>query len=1073
MALDEDVRIRIEADASRLQNEIQAMQGSFDKLVNSIGNAGAFSEIMGKNAKVAQQTTAYIEGINTAEAKKLALDKQLADVAKQPDNDTRSKTQISNLQQELATVQQLINAQRRLVNTSGSGSSSMKREKTYYDPRKNQEGDSVTQRQQRRSYNEQLREGQRYSAVNRRDTSGAGRYARNSANTISRANEANSAISYRTRMRAEHNYSAVTEKLEDKQTGLQATRSNIASTRNQLGDLENQKQNLVDAQSKRELSKAEKEQMGALTESIRRADSELNDLSKTLETLNRAKESQITLKETLDAGGRVAPKQGTFASAMYRNKGFAGSTLLAGSASLAMDARKGVSTINAERPITREISAINGSYDSNATRKSAEQTGMSNGFSGSQMLNMEQGYVETSGYQGESDLTKAGVSTGQFARASGVSLEDSSALTNAYGSATQGSNASSLKNYQQTFYGAIKQAGLDKYGKSQVQALTTLTSSVANNHGGSMSQEQMLNIAGIQTALGKTGDKGLMGENGNKVLEGVDSNLKNTTSNKQTQLALMMSNPSKFNGSLSGYKNMLKVEEQGITNPQNAKDLLQGYNQMGGGDADISAGMLRRTGIDVTGSQFKKINKAMSNGEFDNLNDKQYQKKMKDQFGVDVSKQQNSGDAKVDKANAQMESATTALGKMTQGFTANVLVGAGLSGMMLALAKAVVTATGALTIMAGKAGITTATENMMTRGGTGKGGTGKGGTASSTLSRVERNSGTTARTAETTTGTLSRVERNSVSGKLTRAGNAVKTRAGSLVTSAVERAPVLATVGNKVASAGSRVAGAGASAVSAGANVLSTVKNSGVAQKGASILSKLGENGAVKAGGQVLNKVGKGNALIGALSMAPAVANMFSDNTNEQKGKQLGGAGGALAGATAGATIGSVIPGVGTVIGGLAGGLIGGMAGDSVGSSIGGKAGKMLDGKGNKNNQTNTVDKQDQANTNKKYQIEQMRKENNSNEATNILKEQGINGKNVTSTKGTSKNVKSGDDSASPYLDDNNTKSAQSINVVISGTVQHKGDVTDMSQVNASIPGFNGTVAQLLGMPTANETVRR
>ena len=143
--------------------------------------------------------------------------------------------------------------------------------------------------------------------------------------------------------------------------------------------------------------------------------------------------------------------------------------------------------------------------------------------------------------------------------------------------------------------------------------------------------------------------------------------------------------------------------------------------------------------------------------------------------------------------------------------------------------------------------------------------------------------------------------------------------------------------------------------------------------------------------------------------------------------------------------------------------LLGGLAGGAIGNSVG----SLFDNK--------AVDKDDQANTNKKSAIEKQREKNIKDDTTLTDKQLRALNKNLNG--GSGSGTRSSTTGTSPYdkalaeqgKSKNNAK-ASSNTVVVSGTINHTGSVADTSQLQANT---QNALNNLLSVPSANEQTRK
>lgn len=680
---------------------------------------------------------------------------------------------------------------------------------------------------------------------------------------------------------------------------------------------------------------------------------------------------------------------------------------------------QGESILQAQQADTRSLTAANGSYNSFAMRRMAEHSGMGLGISGSEMLSAENAYIQGAGYQSDADTTLAGRRTGILAKVTGATMQDSTSLTSTYASSVNGANANSLTQFQQTFEGALDKSGMVKNGASQLKAMNKLLSTVASQNGGSLSKEQANNLANLQGLAASTGDKALMGENGANALANINSAVTQGGQDPLLRMSLMQQNPGKYSNGLEGWANQQYAFAQGLGNKDVQNAVFSSNSPLGGaGQKALSAMLAQRTG--VTPQVMEKLRK-----QYQKNGGRLSSKELRDagvtsENGKLATQQSSTSEGKVDKNNASQEAASTQLGQWTTAIKANVGASIastlGLTQFNTALRVATAAIGSAGPLVAGRKvasainGVTTSKSEFSTTAG---------------MSWADR----------------AKAKVNTGGG---RAGNWFRnTAVGSKVTAdantLLSSAPVMATT-----------------------KATKAIANSSKLATATRIGTKLTE-GAVGITSRVM-------------PFLPAAVDGFSALT--QKGNK---------GANTGGMIGSLLGiGIGS-LGGPMGMMLGSMAGEGIGKWLGGK----FDG--------NSQAKSEQS-------LEQKKKDNEDKRAKNIKADSALTdkqlrltdkgGKNSDGSKGTRK--ASGSKSASPYSGSvgsispydeaiqttnkgdavvasastkasGSKKQAQQATVVISGTLNHTGNVVDASQVQVSTENW---LTNLLTTPQANETRR-
>ena len=167
---------------------------------------------------------------------------------------------------------------------------------------------------------------------------------------------------------------------------------------------------------------------------------------------------------------------------------------------------------------------------------------------------------------------------------------------------------------------------------------------------------------------------------------------------------------------------------------------------------------------------------------------------------------------------------------------------------------------------------------------------------------------------------------------------------------------------------------------------------------------------------------------------------------------------------------------IGSGLGNLAGTAIGGFFGGPIGMALGGLAGGVIGNSIGSLFDNKAVDKDDQANTNKKSAIEKQREKNIKDDTTLADKQLRALNKNLNGSSG-STGSRSSTTGTSPYdkalseqgKSKKESKSSSST-VVVSGTINHTGSVADTSQLQANT---QSALNNLLSVPNANEQTRK
>lgn len=770
---------------------------------------------------------------------------------------------------------------------------------------------------------------------------------------------------------------------------------------------------VTDNGKNRELTTAEKNTIQELVHQRDLLKTQNDSIDKYTKRLNSVKQNHDKLEKSLNSpDAKYAPSSGLSGMIYNRSQRVANGIVYGGAASAFGLGMVGNGIIGQNQPITRAMGANNGTYNSRVAQLAAQREGMQYGLSGSDMLSSEASYMSGAGYTNAGDMAQAGINTGMFAKTTGMTVDQSNALTSVV--ANSNGDAKDLKGVQDTFYGALKQAGLTSRANGQATQLGSILGTYAGLRGGQVTGDGMNGQVAMQSALGSTGNSGLLGQNGANFMNQMNSSIIGQGANSQfMQLALMNSDPKKYNGSYEGYANIIDQTQKGLDGTNLKAIANQGSMVRGPRDSSYMASSINSNfGTNITTETAQSIQGLAKSGKLDGLDTKGAIKAMQQSGAITADEakkmQQGSSDATYDKGNAAFEKAATTVGNLTRELTSMMKVTTRGSATITLLGGAAFGAAGALGKIALSTGLSNAIRNGVAGGGTGGG-------FFSTLKAGG-------------TGLLSKAKNSSLGSKI------------------LSSAPgVMATAG-----------------LAKGSRVLA--KGSGVLAKGAEMATSLiGGSNTLRAGagfmGKATNVLGKAVPFLPAALSAGQVAGDFMGGaSSKQKSTDIGGGIGTVAGGIAGTVLG----------GGPWGTAIGATAGNWLGSKIGGMFGSEASQK-----------KDDESLTNKKLQTEQQRAKN-IKEDGKFVNEYGrvIDKKGNSNPLNSSGSDVSSDSSTSPFESLKNTGaygSAGATNggqtqVVISGTINHTGSVTDTSQVEVSAQGVLSNLFN--GVTQANETRR-
>jgi len=649
------------------------------------------------------------------------------------------------------------------------------------------------------------------------------------------------------------------------------------------------------------------------------------EMQRTIESMDKEFESRTELNRVLERtianmerynstvqGVTVKPERGTFKGMAYERAPAIGLAITgAVAAALGSLYHQGASIDKGMRQDEISIGqriGMDGSQWREDIRNNALNSGLKDklGMSGQEMIGFQENYLSKRGFSGMQDMNDAMQNQAIFSRVSGIGTEDTKSFYNTvYGAGPV--NGKQTKEIQNAFLGAIKRSGMEGREKDQLKALDGILSGMSD--GRSMTNDEIMNTMGLQSALAQTGNRSLQGEKGGKMLQSLDQGIRNGIDNPMVRM--VFGQGTKYQG-LSGRWELTKRLEKGISDIDNVRDIASFAQSQGATKEDqnmnFHAFARNSLGADITAQQAEAFMDAYRKGD---LNDKNIQDILKEDASVGnkVSKDKMEEYKKSSAATNNQSDATTekqAAGIYDMGEAVRKANGA-LSGIHPA-AYAAIAALGALTIAFAAAATSFAISSGVRslasssfggkgkRGGRGGGRGGGGGGVTPPI--VGGGSG------RTSTG-------GSGSGPVAWRRNATTPGASS--------APKQNFF--------SRMFGGGSGA-SSGAVAGGTVAG---ASSGGGFLK-----GAGKVAGKAMLPIA---AIMGINEIMSAPKEKKGETTGSVAGGILGGIGGGMA---AGALAGSVVPGAGNVVGAIIGG-VGGLIGGIAGAFGGGKIGSWFD----------------------------------------------------------------------------------------------------------------------------------
>jgi Phage tail lysozyme len=693
----------------------------------------------------------------------------------------------------------------------------------------------------------------------------------------------------------------------------------------------------------------------ALQQMVESIDTELEariELNRVLDRTTRNMENYND-RVTRDGGVEVKPERGTMAGMMYERAPAIG--LAAGGAFAGVFGglySKGQSLNEGVRDDTIAIGQMTetaGEDWRGTIRDGAIDAGLSDrlGFSAQEMLQFQSNYLTGEGYNGMDDLNSAMKNQAVFSRTTGV---DANTTTDFFNTAFSSGAVSGdqVKDIQDAFIGAIKTSGMEGREKDQLKALQGLLQGVSQ--GRTMSNQEVMNVMGLQSVLANSGVRSLSGSQGGQLMSDMNEGIRGGFDDPS--MRLMFGQGTKYQG-LEGRFALREQMDKGIsdiTNVQALTGAALGTTTSENGQNEAFASAVDALGVDITAEQAKGIMDLQRQGKLtqETLNrtlennketGAETGDKKLEQYQGSKEALANQSETTTEKQSMQLNDfgdalrvANNAVGGIPAPFYAATLAAAALAA---SLGGAAISMRGSEWLRGrmsgnytGKGGQGTKRGGLFGRKGKG-GGSGGGGGIGGWFSGGSASKGLPG-------GGKSK-------GWLGDAGETVKGWFGG--------------------------------------------KGKGGGPKGGSAGIMAG--GALGGGGGMLGKVlGKAALPLSILSGVGTVMSAPEGKTGSAVGEAAGGIlGGVGGGALAGAAVGSVVPGVGTAIGGVVGGIGGGLAGSGIGKWIGGlfDGDKEADAEKDSKAEDKSLEKQvDRENTNTKDRAENKKGDNISGERDNL-----------------------------------------------------------------------------------------
>ncbi|MGV3184531.1 hypothetical protein, partial [Staphylococcus epidermidis] len=201
------------------------------------------------------------------------------------------------------------------------------------------------------------------------------------------------------------------------------------------------------------------------------------------------------------------------------------------------------------------------------------------GFTGQEMLAFQGNYLDNAGYKGMGDLNAAMTNQAVFSRTTGI---DSDTTRQFFDSAfsTGAVSGSQVKDVQNAFVGAIKQSGMEGREKDQLKALQGILQSTSQ--GRSMSNEEVMNVMGMQSVLASSGVRSLTGEKGGQLLTDLNQGIRQGFNDSQVRM--VFGQGTEYQG-LAGRFALREKMDKGIADVDNVRRIAEWSKMQDGSEA--------------------------------------------------------------------------------------------------------------------------------------------------------------------------------------------------------------------------------------------------------------------------------------------------------------------------------------------------------------------------------------------------------------------------------------------------------------------------------------------------------
>ncbi|WAB24960.1 amidase activity protein [Lysinibacillus phage vB_LfM_LysYB1] len=244
-------------------------------------------------------------------------------------------------------------------------------------------------------------------------------------------------------------------------------------------------------------------------------------------------------------------------------------------------------------------------------RKDAQEVGLRNGnaYNAIDTMGVADNYTSLAGFKSNQEMWNR---TSEIQSASRILGVDANELSSTYGNLNKMgtlNDATSFKQFKESMIGAIKETGMAGRDREFIKAAEGLAVQVGEGQM-SLSNSELKNIIGLQTAIGSSNEKGLQGEKGANVLGKLDAGVKGGNAAVDAILGW----GTEFQG-VSGRADLERLKAKGIGSREVQEKLAKQLPKIAGGNKDYQALFLQDNfGLSI--EEADAMVKKFASGEF-------------------------------------------------------------------------------------------------------------------------------------------------------------------------------------------------------------------------------------------------------------------------------------------------------------------------------------------------------------------------------------------------------------------------------------------------------------------------